>query len=326
MSELLQVYFHPSQSPEKVRQDLLQSLRSRQIHHKFHYDSVRQAHQWLALHEAYSPARTDAHCATAYDEAFESMKKIPGARVQLIGLGCGGGQKDCRLLQLLTQAGKELFYTASDVSSSMVLVAQAAARRILPEDHCFGLVCDLEAVSDLPAMLEPITVPSASRLLTLFGLIPNFEPETILPLMASALRPGDQLLMSANLVPGDDQDAGMRRILPQYDNPLTRDWLMTFLLDIGIERTDGTIGFEIERHPTGLQRVAARFKFARSRDLELFGESFDFSEGESIRLFFSYRHTPALLRKILEPEGLGIADQWISESQDEGVFLVSAKG
>ena len=42
MKSLVNVAIHASQFPENVRRDLLVSLRSRQVNHKFHYDSVKQ--------------------------------------------------------------------------------------------------------------------------------------------------------------------------------------------------------------------------------------------------------------------------------------------
>ena len=67
-----------------------------------------------------------------------------------------------------------------------------------------------------------------------------------MPKLASLIRPKDFLLFSANLAPGKNYAAGMKKILPQYDNAQTRDWLMTFLLDLGIEKCDGELRFEIE--------------------------------------------------------------------------------
>src|SRR5947209_11996322 len=100
MSSVVQVAIHTSQSPEAVRRDLLESLRTRQVNHKFHYDSVKQTQKWLALHQAYSPSRTDEDCAATYDAAFAgAAAQIQAASVHLIGLGCGGGQKDARLLR-----------------------------------------------------------------------------------------------------------------------------------------------------------------------------------------------------------------------------------
>ena len=77
-------------------------------------------------------------------------------------------------------------------------------------------------------------------------MIPNFEPQIILPKLASLVRPKDFLLFSANLAPGQNYAAGVKKVLPQYDNPLTRDWLMTFLLDLGVEQSDGELRFKID--------------------------------------------------------------------------------
>src|ERR1700729_3279748 len=144
-----------SQFPDQVRRDLVESLRSRRVNHKFHYDSVKQTAKWLALHEAYSPSRTDADCAAVYDRSFdEAVRRIEAGAVHLIGLGCGGGQKDTRLLKLLREAGKGIAYTPSDVSTAMVLVARKAALAVLPEQDCDPLVCDLATADDLAEILE----------------------------------------------------------------------------------------------------------------------------------------------------------------------------
>src|ERR1700758_1516546 len=116
MASLVNLNIHASQFPESVKRDLLESLRSRQVNHKFHYDSIKQTQQWLALHQAFSPSRTDANCATAYDHSFAAVAaRIRAEHVHMIGLGCGGGQKDARLLKLLEAPGRELFYTPCDV-------------------------------------------------------------------------------------------------------------------------------------------------------------------------------------------------------------------
>jgi uncharacterized SAM-dependent methyltransferase len=326
MSTLVQVAIHASQFPESVAGDLRESLRSRQVNHKFHYDSPRQTAQWLALHAAYSPSRTDADCARAYDLSFQAAAARLRARcVHVVGLGCGGGHKDTRLLELLRNSGQAVFYTPSDVSTAMVLVARQRALAVIPAANCFPLVCDLASAGDLPAVMEEHAVAGAARLFTCFGLLPNFEPPVLLPRLASLVRPGDWLLLSANLAPGPDYAAGVRRILPLYDNAPTRDWLMTFLLDLGVQPGDGSLRFGVEEDPAGggLKRVAARFHFARPREVRVDPDQFEFRAGDSIRLFFSYRHTPARVRALLAPHGLQVLDQWITRSADEGVFLVS---
>src|SRR6185503_18502242 len=107
------------------------------------------------------------------------------------------------------------------------------------------------------------------RLVTFFGMLPNFEPQIILPHLAGLIRPGEYLLLSANLAPGPDYAEGVQRILPLYDNALTREWLITFLLDVGVNRNDGEIRFAIENDPANgdLKRIAAYFVFEREREI-----------------------------------------------------------
>jgi uncharacterized SAM-dependent methyltransferase len=356
MSSIASVRIHASQFPEKVRRDLLASLRTRRVNHKFHYDSIKQTQKWLALHQAYSPTRNDADCTAIYDQGFAAAAaRVKSKAVHVIGLGCGGGQKDTRLLKLLKKAGRQIFYTPCDVSTAMVLVAQQTALAVVPEKNCFPLVCDLATADDLPVNLASRFTSHVSRLITFFGMIPNFEPQIILPKLASLVRPKDFLLFSANLAPGNNYTAGVKKVLPQYDNPLTRDWLMTFLLDLGVGRGDGNLHFIIETcrsrreevltekpkvqstkskdkqrlltsSPTmkeiDLKRIVADFRFTRSRRIEVDGERFDFRAGETIRLFFSYRYKPERVRKVLARHGLEVCDQWIAKSGEEGVFLV----
>jgi uncharacterized SAM-dependent methyltransferase len=322
MSAAANVTIHESQFPNAVQRDLLESLRTRRVNHKFHYDSVKQTQKWLALHQAYSPTRNDTDCMAMYENCFvAAAEKIKAKQVHVIGLGCGGGQKDMRLLKLLKARGKDIFYTPCDVSTAMVLVARQTALAVMPEESCFPFVCDLATADDLPAFFDSRFTIHDSRLVTFFGMIPNFEPEKILPKLASLIRPKDSLLFSANLAPGNDYAAGMKEILPQYDNALTADWLMAFLLDLGIEQRDGELRFAIEDGRFGLKRVVARFHFSRARRIEVDGERFKFRRGESIRLFFSYRYTPERVPNILAKFGLQVCGQWIAKSEEEGVLL-----
>lgn len=322
MSSVVNVAIHTSQSPEQVKRDLLESLRLRRVNHKFHYDSVKQTNQWLALHQVYSPSRNDADCAATYDRAFAAAaQQLKSKQLHLIGLGCGGGQKDTRLLQLLKKGGRAVSYTPADVSVAMTLVAAAAARSVVGAGKCFPFVCDLATANDLPRTFAAQPNARAARLVTFFGMIPNFEPEEILPKLAALIRRQDTLLFSANLSPGSNYPAGVKKILPQYDNPLLREWLLTFLFDLGVARGDGALHFTVATGSSGLKRVMARFHFRRARRIVVTGEAFNFKAGARLQLFFSYRYTPALVRQKLARHGLRVCEEWIAKSGEEGVFL-----
>ena len=324
MTSLAHVTVHRSQFPEQVRHDLLQSLRSRQVNHKFHYDTLRQIRKWLALHQACAPSRVDADCAAIFDHGFTAAAaRIAAPKVQLVSLGCGGGRKDARLLQILCRSGKQVSYTPIDVGLAMVLAALQTVREAMPGIDCSPLVCDLASVEDLPAILDQFVTEPGPRLLSFLGMIPNFEPQIILPRLSSLVRAEDLLLLSANLAPGPDYAAGLQRILPLYDNALTRDWLMIFLLDLGIEHRAGKLDFRIEEgSAAGLKRIAAYFHYTTRQAVIIDDESLEFGAGDSLRLFFSYRHTTAMIHDLLHPHGLMVLDQWVAPSAEEAVFLV----
>jgi hypothetical protein len=315
------VRIHASQFPEQIRRELLDSLRRRQINHKFHYQSVKQATKWLRLHRAYSPSKTDRDCSRIYQLSFEAAAaRIKAKRVHVIGLGCGNGEKEAAILGLLTKS-RETLFTPSDVSVPLVLTARKAASRLIAEGNCLPLVCDLQTANDLPQFFDEQTHRVAVRLCTFFGMIPNFVPQFILPRLASLIRDEDWLLFSANLAPGPNYKEGVEKILPLYDNSLTRDWLLTFLFDLGVEPADGKLVFSIEEDRAGLLRIAADFLFSRRTQILVDEERFVFPRGAAIRLFFSYRYTPRLVASLLRGHGLVVADQWITGSQEEGVFL-----
>src|SRR5260370_1340122 len=107
MPAVANVSLHPTQFPEQVRRALAKSLRSRQINHKFLYDGFKQTRKWLTLHQSCSPSRADADCAATYDASFAAaVGKVACSPVHLVGLGCGGGQKDSRLLKLLVDESR----------------------------------------------------------------------------------------------------------------------------------------------------------------------------------------------------------------------------
>jgi uncharacterized SAM-dependent methyltransferase len=321
ISSTIDVRIHASQFPESVQTALLEGLRSRRIAPKFHYQSYKQAQLWLALHRACSPAWLDPECVAIYERSFAAVVGfIPERQVRLIGLGCGSGEKEARLLRLLAASGKELSYDPCDVSVPLVLAASHAAQNACASVPCDPLVCDLALASDLPGVLNKAGEADERRIITCFGLLPNFEPDNLLPTLAALMHVEDLLLLSANLAPGADYRAGVQRVLAGYDNPETRAWLLAFLYDIGTERDDGCVDFSIEENAS-LYRIVADFCFLRERVLTVHDERFAFRSGDAVRLFFSYRHTPDRVRLLLQAHGMQVAQQWTTASEEEGVFL-----
>jgi uncharacterized SAM-dependent methyltransferase len=289
------------------------------MNHQFHYESEKQAQQWLALHEAYSPARTDDDCLRTYEQAFaEAAKTFNSHEVALISIGCGGGQKDLTLLKAVSAS--RLHYVPSDVSLPLSLTAHLRASAALKTVNSKPLVVDLPHAQDLTQLLDDLVPKTAKRVVAFFGMLPNFEPVEALSPLSNALRPDDVLLISANLAPDDNYAAGVKKILPLYDNELTRRWLATSILDAGLELSRGDIDFSIES-AHDLLRVEANYRFGRAQTISIDQEEFHYAPGDKFRLFFSYRHTPERLRESLRQFQIEILKQWITQSGEEGIFL-----
>lgn len=326
MSSVAPIEIHSSQFPDRIQADLIDSLRARAINHKFHYDSHRQIQRWLALHEAYSPSRAGPEGQTVYAKCFDAIASRLDREneIHVISLGCGGGQKDVQLLEKLVSAGRTVNYTPIDVTPAMTLVAREAASAAIPVEACHPFVCDLATAEDLPEALDARISPSARRVILFFGMIPNFEPNVILPKLAALLRDDAILLFSANLAPGEDYEAGIQKILPQYDNALTRKWLATLPTDLGIKCASEDIRFEIAAclDASDVKRIEAILTPGGAANITIAGETIQISAGDSIRLFFSCRYTLDLLADQLKGQGHQVAHAWISRSGEEGVFQV----
>ena len=324
-SPCVSVAIHPSLFPEAVQARLLASFQTRRIHGAFHYDTARRAHRWMQVHATHSPAVTADDARSIYDQAArESVVGLAPGAWGCIGLGCGSGHKEARVAAALAARGSSVTYLPLDVSVPLVLISREAALAQLPNLTVHPIAADLTDASDLSSVINPLLPAGAGRFFTLFGMLPNFEPEFIFGRMASWLRPGDRLLFSANLAPGPDLEAGVRAVLPQYDNPETKAWLRTLLEDHGVSTDCGSVVFHIEpvHGFPGCARIAADWVVSQSSELVLDGESFPLLPGERLRLFFSCRHTPGSIEFGLRSHGLRLAQSWIAGSGEEGVFYV----
>jgi L-histidine N-alpha-methyltransferase len=322
------VLIHPSQFPAAIEGALCESLQNRRLNHKFHYDTPKQSLRWLRLHEKYSPARQDASCQAAYDQGAVGAAQLVGkADVELVSLGCGGGQKELGLIRALraVSPARRVRYVPADVSVSLALMAREAALAAgVPPNDCAPLVLDLALVEDWSKALESVLTPGVQRVVTFFGMMPNFTPSSVLPKLAGLLAAKDVLLVSANLAPGSDYAAGVRQVFPLYDNALTGEWLFSVLADLGLAHEDGRMEFHVASCPagSGLLRIEADFVFGRGCSLKYLGKEWRFKPGERFGLFYSYRHTPAQVKALFGGHGLVVHGEWLNSTGDEGVFLI----
>ena len=215
-------------------------------------------------------------------QAYDAVNALIGERldeggVHVIGLGCADGAKERRLLEALPPGGP---VTATPVDVSLPLL-QVAADAL---DGAGGallrrpIVCDLGlAAEDLPKMVGEAP---GTRVITLYGMIPGMEAFAAIAAALALLRSGDMLAVSANLLP--EGDGALERIVAQYDNEPTREWLWALCEDAGVVSLPA---------------------------------------GQPVRLLRSARHTPAGLEAIISAAGLELLALEVSPSGEEGVAL-----
>src|SRR5688572_16487013 len=110
-SDVIPLLVHESQFPDAVRRALVSSLRKREIDHRFHYGTHKQAQAWLEIFKTYSPFENDPTCPKIYEESYRALsRKIAGKQVHVVGLGCGSGDKDLQLLNTLKSGGAQSRY------------------------------------------------------------------------------------------------------------------------------------------------------------------------------------------------------------------------
>ena len=301
------------------------SLRANRIEPKFLYVTPHQADLWRRVFLRHSPIHGNLEFIRIYREAFAAvLDQSPDAKVLLVGLGCGTGAKELDLYGSLQGRGRDAVFAAIDVSRE--LVEESAVRLIAAgAGHRRSLVCDLDQTDFLKEWLgaQESELP---RLITFFGLVPNFAPSVIARIFRAMLRPGDLLLVSAHLAPvmhetTEEIAVGMREVLPQYHNPETLAWLTAALENWGLAKRvyppEIVIG-EVEGVPAFLG--TARWKTAET--FEQWGHRFAPAVDAPLRLFYSLRYTPQLFERKLQEEGLRGERLAITSCRQEAIWCI----
>ena len=315
---------HASEFPAETRAAILDGLKRGRMPARLLYQLPGQAQRWLDYHQAYSPSRTDPGLRKLYGVALAAATaQLDAQPLVAVSLGCGGGHKDADLFDRIpAEHRRESRYVPLDTSSALVLEAllHVTGRHAGVATH--PLVVDLEAEPDLRSWLDGEVPQAYPRLFCAFGLLPNLNPAALLGYLRRQLRPGDRLLLSANLSP-QGLAADGTRILAQYDNAPARTWYLGALENLGVHPSE--VMLRVEAVPVTANgawwRVAVRAHPQRDLTIRLFGETVSWGAQETLQLFHSHRFTPAALRERLHEAGLEPTAVWAGAEGEEGLYL-----
>jgi L-histidine N-alpha-methyltransferase len=316
---------HSSVDPEALEREATASLQANQIDPKFLYVTPHQAELWRKVFLRHSPIHENPEFARIYRDAFAKAAEVaPLGKIALVGLGCGTGLKEAELCVRLKARGREVTFSAIDVSYDLV-VESAQKLTAAGAVHERSLVCDLAEEEFLADWLGQVA-GDAPRLITFFGLVPNLAPSVVLRLFRAVLRPGDVLLCSAHLAPvseSTDLSQAMHQVLPQYDNPETLAWLAAALEEWGLQERVETprmnIG-EIE----GVPAFVAQARWKRGEPFERWGHRFSPKIEEPLQLFHSLRYTPPLFEQLLRNAGFNVELLAQTACREEAIWAINA--
>ena len=270
------------------------------------YSHPSLARLWKKVHLACSPFILRPTVRQLYSQPAPLLRSyLKTQPYHVVALGCAEGFKESLLLRKLPQPSH---LTTADTSLAM---ARIAARK-LPAKRKSAKKLDLTSPSSLSRVLQSHSnLPPPTRLLTLFGVLPNLDPLPLLHRLAKTLRPCDLLLFTTNLAPGNSSFVGARKVLPQYDNPPTRNWLEAAALRYRPKLPKGHLEFGVFPDPNQktLARIEARW----------------INNNLPIVVFSSRRPTQLQVESWIQASGLRRLKRWIDPRGEEGVWLVTRK-
>ncbi len=313
------------------------SLRSGAIHHSFHYQTPKHSQLWLAVHERHAPLFSNPDFSNIFSKvSIEAAQNLAGKNIHVIALGPGGGDKEAILLGALRAHDCDIRYTPIDASLELTLLSSEMAA-LLTTRGIHPIAGDLSLLEELPSWLEQFPQDEI-RVFTAYGIAPNFHPTELFGALSHILRKEDYLLLSANMAPTPQiqsgamspneasYQAGCEAILPQYDNAETLAWITQILEDWHISDLLTKPRFAVQKVDS-INALVASSEWKHDTQLTWEGENLRFTEGQSLRLFFSLRYTPQNLALTLAKHGLRLNAGHITSCGQEGVWSVlSAPG
>jgi L-histidine Nalpha-methyltransferase len=242
-----------------------------------------------------------------------SLVDAAGEDASLIELGGGSGEKLAILIEAAVARGYRPAVHLIDVSARALDLAAATLARFTDVR-----VTTHEATYE--AGLSATEAPVEGRQLVLFlgSNIGNFDPEEAVRLLrqiGAALRPGDLVLLGADLIKPE------RDLLLAYDDPLgltaafNKNVLLRINTELGAEIDLASFVHEarwnaaasrVEVHLVSTRRQVIEIPRARCR--------VTFEGGESIWTESSYKFEPRGLEQLGALVGLTLQEQWVDGS------------
>ncbi|WP_406827756.1 L-histidine N(alpha)-methyltransferase [Microbulbifer sp. ARAS458-1] len=305
---------------QAFEQDVLAGLAAPQktLPCKYLYDEVgSRLFEEICTLQDYYLTRTEADI---FAREIQAMAEAIGPQVTLIEPGAGNCEKAEPLLRaMLSPAG----YFPLDISPEILLAARQRIQRRTPELPIRPVVGDFTSHSVWRELPE---IPGRKVVFFPGSTIGNFTPEqalALLSLFAEQLRPGDGLLLAADLV----KDSVVLERAYHDSSHVTEAFNKNLLRRINRE-LDGSFNLDAFAHRAFYHRLRRRVEMhlvsLESQAVEVCGRQFHFDEGETIHTENSHKYTLAALKELLRSTGFQPQQYWTDHQQHYAIYYAEA--
>lgn len=280
----------------------------------------------------YYLTRTERSIFTAHADAILAAAAPPGHTLTLLELGAGSASKTGILLSAAVRRQGSVLYQPVDVSRSALEEATASIEANIPGVTVRPQVANYTAAPLTLARPHSRYGDALALALYIGSSIGNFSPGEAADLLSNLraqLRPGDALLLGADLAPGPHKSVAT--LLAAYDDAagvtaaFNRNILSRLNRDLGANFDPACFAHRARWNPEH-SRIEMHLESLIPQQVHIPANSagpaiaFDLPPGETIHTENSYKFTNLGIHNLLTTAGFGTTRTW---KDPEALFAVT---
>ena len=285
---------------------------------KYFYDALgSKLFEAICLLPEYYLTRAEDEIFARHARDIAAAASEGGAPLSLVELGSGSAAKTRRLIEAILARQGELLYAPVDISRAALEESAHALLDAYPDLRVAAHACDYDAA--LPRLRDEVAEGERALVLFLGSNVGNFDPAEargLLGRLRHALRPGDRLLVGADL------RKDRATLEAAYDD--AHGVTAAFNLNL-LARVNRELGADfslrrfrhVARYDEGAGRVEMHLESACAQAVNVasLGLRAEFDAGERIHTESSYKYDlPGLLR-LAEETGYASTNTWLDDGE-----------